>query len=66
MLFFAYDRDLYSATRGFHRDYDEAAPGKVCLTFDDLLNALKNEDYELEKAAQFREENFDRIDTHSF
>ena len=65
MLFFAYDRDLYSATRGFHRDYDEAAPGKVCLTFDDLLNALKNEDYELEKAAQFREENFDRIDTHS-
>ncbi|MGO1590527.1 MAG: CDP-glycerol glycerophosphotransferase family protein [Ancrocorticia sp.] len=65
MLFFAYDRDLYAATRGFHRDYDETAPGKVCLSFDELLESLKNEDYELEKAEAFRQENFDRIDTHS-
>lgn len=65
MLFFAYDRDLYSATRGFHRDYDQTAPGKVCLTFGELLEALRAGDYETEKAEAFREENFDQIDTHS-
>lgn len=65
MLFFAYDRDLYSATRGFHRDYDEMAPGKVCLTFDDLVNAIETQDYEQWKVERFREENFDHIDTDS-
>jgi CDP-ribitol ribitolphosphotransferase len=30
MLFFAYDKETYAATRGFHRDFDLTAPGKVC------------------------------------
>ncbi|MBW1640528.1 hypothetical protein G3H63_15805 [Microbacterium resistens] len=65
MLFFAYDRDLYSATRGFHRDYDEMAPGRVCLTFDDLIEAIENQDYEQWRIEEFRRENFDHVDTHS-
>ncbi|MCW2496481.1 CDP-glycerol glycerophosphotransferase family protein, partial [Jatrophihabitans sp.] len=65
MLFFAYDKLTYSATRGFHRDFDLAAPGKVVATTDELVKAIETEDFELWKIAAFREENFDVIDTNS-
>jgi CDP-ribitol ribitolphosphotransferase len=65
MLFFAYDEQSYSAVRGFHRPYAETAPGKVCHTFDELLTALREEDFETWRGDRFREENFDNIDTHS-
>lgn len=65
MVFFAYDKDVYSATRGFHRDFDSTAPGTVCTTFECLVETLSTENYDLERIARFREENFDRIDTHS-
>lgn len=63
MLFFAPDRANYAATRGFHRDYEETAPGRVCETFDDLVRALRDGDFATDKLARFRAENFDRIDT---
>lgn len=63
MLFFAPDKINYGATRGFHRDYDETAPGRVAMTFDDVIDAITTGEYEQEKVAKFREENFDRIDT---
>ncbi|MFT4234765.1 MAG: CDP-glycerol glycerophosphotransferase family protein [Microbacterium sp.] len=65
MIFFAYDRDLYSATRGFHRDYDEMAPGPVCLTSEELASVLESGEFQEEKIERFRTENFDHIDTHS-
>lgn len=65
MLFFAYDRDLYSATRGFHRDYNDMAPGRVCLTFDELVQAIEDEDFEQWRIEAFRRENFDHIDIDS-
>ncbi len=65
MLFFAYDRLVYEVTRGFHRDYKETAPGKVCETSAELIDALRNEDYEMERLERFRAENFDVIDGHS-
>lgn len=65
MLFYAYDRDAYAATRGFQQDYDTTTPGKVCLNSGELLAALRDGDFEPEKAARFRERYFDRIDTGS-
>ena len=65
MLFLAYDKEIYAATRGFHRDYDQTAPGKVCTTIDELVKALQAEDYDLWKIEEFRRENFDAIDTHA-
>ena len=65
MLFYAYDKGTYSAIRGFHRDYDTTAPGKVCTTLDELVKALQNEDYDMSKLAAFRRENFDYLDTGS-
>lgn len=63
MLFFAPDRDLYAATRGFHRNYEENAPGKVVYDFDSMIAAIDSGDFEEEKAALFRKEHFDIIDT---
>jgi CDP-ribitol ribitolphosphotransferase / teichoic acid ribitol-phosphate polymerase len=65
MLFFAWDQEVYSATRGFHRDYELTAPGKVCHTFDELVQAIRNHDYDTWKIEAFRLMNFDHIDTHS-
>ncbi|MBH0053564.1 CDP-glycerol glycerophosphotransferase family protein [Salinibacterium sp. SWN139] len=63
MLFFAPDEVNYSAVHGFHRDYYETAPGRVCTTFDALIDAITSNDYEQSKVTRFREQNFDRIDT---
>jgi CDP-ribitol ribitolphosphotransferase len=65
ILFYAYDKDTYSVIRGFHRDYDSVAPGKICVTFDELLKALQDEDFDLSKVETFRRENFDHVDTNS-
>lgn len=43
----------------------ECAPGKICDTFDELMDALKNKDYEIEKIYQFVEENFSNYDGHA-
>ena len=62
MLFFAYDEEVYSTTRGFHRPYEETAPGKICRSFEELLTALQNKDYETEKLDAFLPHHFDYID----
>ncbi|WP_293696169.1 CDP-glycerol glycerophosphotransferase family protein [uncultured Agrococcus sp.] len=65
MLFFAPDRVNYAATRGFHHDYVDTAPGRVCATFNEVIDAIATCEFEQEKVARFRAENFDRIDTGS-
>lgn len=53
VLFFTYDRAMYSATRGVHRPIDKVAPGRVCDNFEQLIDALENEDYGTVEAADF-------------
>lgn len=65
ILFFTYDREVYEIVRGVHKSIKETAPGKVCDTFDELMTALENKDYELEKTLKFREENFSNYDGHA-
>ncbi len=65
MLFFAFDEMQYSISRGFHHDYRTAAPGKVCNTFEEVLAAIKNKDFETEKVEQYVQRNFDVIDSNS-
>lgn len=65
MLFFAYDEIQYSFSRGFHRNYEESAPGKICHTFDELIKAIQEKDFEYEKVEKYVEHHFDFIDTHS-
>lgn len=65
MLFFAFDKVQYSFSRGFHRAYEESAPGKVCYTFEELLHAIENKDFEAEKVQQYVDHHFDHIDSHA-
>lgn len=65
ILFYTPDRELYELSRGVHRSVKECAPGKVCDTFDELMDALKNKDYEIEKVYRFVEENFSDFDGHA-
>lgn len=65
MLFFAFDKIQYSFSRGFHRDYEEAAPGKVCYSFSELMDALATEDFEFEKVEKYVEHHFDYIDSNA-
>ena len=64
-LFYTYDRESYELTRGVHRSVKECAPGKVCDTFDELIDAIKNRDFEEYKMKQFIEENFGEYDGHA-
>lgn len=63
MLFFAFDKIQYAYSRGFHRDYEAAAPGKVCYTFEQLLTALEHQDYEYERVQDYVEKHFDYLDS---
>ena len=62
VLFFTPDRELYELSRGVHRSVKESAPGKVCDTFKEMMDAMRNEDYEVEKIYQFVEDNFSQYD----
>ena len=63
MMFFAYDEIQYSFSRGFHRDYELAAPGKICHSFEELMTAFEQKDFEYEKVEEYVEKHFDYIDT---
>ncbi|MBQ6663436.1 MAG: CDP-glycerol glycerophosphotransferase family protein [Firmicutes bacterium] len=63
MLFFAFDELEYAYTRGFHREYRPACPGKICNTFAELVQAIRDKDFEFEKNAPYLAYHFDHIDT---
>lgn len=65
MLFFAFDKIQYSSSRGFHRPYEESAPGKVCYDFASVLQAIKEKDFEAYKVQEYVDHHFDYLDTNS-
>jgi len=62
VLFYTYDREMYELTRGVHRSVKDHAPGKVCDTFEEMIEALNNRDFEVEKINKFVEDNFGEYD----
>jgi CDP-ribitol ribitolphosphotransferase / teichoic acid ribitol-phosphate polymerase len=62
MLFFAYDLDEYVASRDFYVDYRAFVPGRIVRTFDEMLDAIRRDDYEPEKLAAFRATHLDQFD----
>ena len=65
MLFFAYDKNQYANSRGFHREYDSNVPGKIVYTFDELLRSMEEEDYEFWKVEEYLRFNFTYIDENN-
>ncbi len=65
MLFFAYDLEEYVATRDFYVPFEEFVPGRIVRTFDELLDAIRHDDYAAEKVAAFARRHFDHLDGSS-
>lgn len=65
MLFYAFDLQRYMATRGFYYEYEQLVPGKIVETFQRLVKAIKNDDFEIEKQDAFRTRFFDDLDGKS-
>jgi CDP-ribitol ribitolphosphotransferase len=62
MLFFAYDLDEYVAERDFYVPFEEFVPGRIVRTYAELLDAIRREDYEVEKVGAFARRHFDHLD----
>ena len=54
MLFFAYDLEEYIADRDFYVPFETFVPGRIVRTCDELLDAIRRDDYEIEKVAPSR------------
>lgn len=65
VLLFPFDKNQYATSRGFHRDYDSNVPGRICMTFPELLQAMRDEDYAFEKVESMLSTYFDTVDSNS-
>ena len=66
IIFFAYDLDNYLQTeRGFYYDFKKTVPGKLVYDSDELINAIKNNDFDKDKIPSFIKTQFDVIDGKS-
>lgn len=65
MLFFAFDLQRYIATRGFYYEYEQFVPGKIVRSFQQVVKAIRNSDFEVEKEEKFRTRFFDHLDGKS-
>jgi CDP-glycerol glycerophosphotransferase (TagB/SpsB family) len=62
MLFYAYDLEEYVASRDFYEPYETFVPGRIVRTFDELLDAIQHESFEMDKVAPFARRHFDHLD----
>jgi CDP-ribitol ribitolphosphotransferase len=65
MLFFAYDLDEYVATRDFYVPFESFVPGRIVRTFPEMLDAIRRDDYQAEKVADFARRHFAHLDAGS-
>lgn len=65
ILFYTFDLEKYELMNKVHRPIREYAPGKVCITFDEILKAIEEEDFEIQKLQNYRNENFDKNEKKS-
>jgi len=62
MLFFAYDLAEYVASRDFYVPFEEFVPGRIARTFAEVVQAIRDDDYEFAKVAPFARRHFDHLD----
>ncbi|HET7629793.1 MAG TPA: CDP-glycerol glycerophosphotransferase family protein [Candidatus Saccharimonadales bacterium] len=56
LYFYAYDLDQYESDRGLAMDYRRAMPGPVCQDADQLVAAIKAQNYNLDRVAKFADD----------
>lgn len=53
MVFYAYDLEQYSLSRGFWESYEDLVPGPVVETTHDLIDVIKNGHFDIERIETF-------------
>ncbi len=62
MLFYAYDLEDYVASRDFYVPFESFVPGRIVRTFPAMLDAIRAEDFEVEKVGAFARRHFAHLD----
>lgn len=66
IVFFTYDLDSYLANeRGFYYDFKSTVPGPIVYTSDELIDVIKNNEFDKSKISEFVKTQFDEIDGKS-
>lgn len=66
IIFFTYDLDEYlSNERGFYYDFKGTVPGPIVNTSDELISAIKNNEFDMSRISEFVNTQFDAIDGQS-
>jgi CDP-ribitol ribitolphosphotransferase len=65
MLFYAYDLDDYIGSRDFYVPFERFVPGRIVRTFPELVDAIRRDDYEIDRVAAFAEAHFAYLDAGS-
>ena len=63
IIFFTYDYDTYNTKdRSFYFDFKKNVPGSVVYTTDELINKIKDNDFDKNKILKFRKTQFNSFD----
>ena len=66
IIFFTYDLDSYLANeRGFYYDFRKTVPGPIAHTNDEVIEIIKNDEFDKSKMSDFVKTQFDRVDGKS-
>ena len=66
IIFFTYDLDSYlTSERGFYYDFESTVPGPIVYGTDELIDIIKNDDFDKDKISNFVKTQFDAIDGKS-
>lgn len=62
MIFYAHDRNTYIKERDFYYEYESLVPGPIVENTIDLIDALKNSQFNKEEVIEFKQKFFDEPD----
>ncbi len=65
IILYTFDLKQYELINKIQRPVKEYAPGKICNTFEEVIQAIQNEDFCMERLQKYREENFDYLNVNS-
>ena len=58
MIFFTPDIEKYKLDRGFYEDYEKVMPGPVCLSEEEVVKAIKENNFSKEEIVNFKNKYF--------
>ncbi|OUM90035.1 CDP-glycerol glycerophosphotransferase family protein [Parageobacillus thermoglucosidasius] len=56
IIFYAYDYEEYVSKRGFYFEFKDFVPGPIAKTTNEIINLLKEDNFDIEKVIKFSKE----------